>query len=170
MPDALFVYALQCVEHLCEIAHHLFVVQGCLQAFELSAQVLPVDVVHDIIGGAVLLEKVMHPDDMFVVQFSESACFFLELLQLLIEERKVVDIAHADGGIVVIALRHPLYEKLLDGHCLVELDIGSHISIAESTRREVALYAVDAPQDSPYGQHGTLVDAVLVHDTILLSA
>ena len=98
------------------------------------AQVLTVDVVHDIVGGSVLLKQVMHPDDMLVVEFAQSTRLFLELLQLRSEGFTIIGIADAYRRVVIVTLADTTHEELLDGILFPELYVRCHIRIAKTTR------------------------------------
>ena len=69
---------------------------------------------------------------MVVLEFAQPLGFLAEFLFLADELGRVVGIAHADGGVVGVALRDTFQEKLLHGKVLLKGHINHLIGIAET--------------------------------------
>ena len=102
---------------------------GTLEAL---LEVLAIDEIHNIIGCTVLIEQVIHPDNMHVMEFTQAQCLLSELLQLRIEFFGLSCIAHPDAAAVAAAFRDILHKELLDGIGLIEKDVSCHVGVAEA--------------------------------------
>ena len=80
VPNSLAMYLLQSFKHLLKHVTHLFLVHGLASALETLLEVLAIDIVHDIVGSPVLIEQVIHPDNVRVMKFAQAQSLLSEFL------------------------------------------------------------------------------------------
>ena len=113
-------------------------------AFETGRQTFAFDKVHHIIGGAVLVEQVVHPYNVLVFEFAQAACFLAELFALCIECALVLGKADGDVSCIVHAAAHAFNKEFLDGNSFVKGGVDGHVGIAKAARCQVFFYTVFA--------------------------
>ena len=167
VPDLLLVHLLKTLKHLAENAQALTLGQRLASTLQQGRERLTLDIVHHIVGRAVLLKQIVHLNQMLVMQTPEPASLLLELLALLLELLCIGGIAHADVcRVALVALIDTLHEELLHGKDLIELDIAHHIGIAESARRQIAFNTILSHlQLSTYRQHCMVFLVVVLHNS-----
>ena len=80
VPNTLAMHLLQSVKHLLKHVAHLFFFHGLASTLETLLEVLAIDIVHDIVGRPILIEQVIHPDNVRVMEFAQAQSLLPEFL------------------------------------------------------------------------------------------
>ena len=75
----------------------------------------------------------MNRYDVVIAQTTQASCLLAELVPLTGELLDIGLVAYADRQRVIIALADATHKELLDGHLLLELQVGSDIGVAKTT-------------------------------------
>ena len=103
------------------------------------------------------------------MQHAQATCFFTEFVALLGKLVLVDRITHTHGSVIVLALCDALHKELLDGDNLIEGCISSHIGVAESAARQVALDAILAHlQCSAHLEHRFYVKLLFITHNMMI--
>ena len=127
-------------ERLVKIVECRLFANGSL-LFHNIAQRFSVNVIHYIIGGLILVEKVIDFHNILTVKPADSLGFFVEFFSLFNKFWSIGNITHADS-IVALPLVNSFHEEFFDGHLFVESRVFSQIGVAKTTRRKIAFYAI----------------------------
>ena len=129
MGEALLVDNGQRAQHLLDDGQGLGFTQAASSA-QAVGQRLPVDVIHHVVGGAVVFKQIVYLGDALTVEPVDSLRLFLELLPLALKHLGIVLLAHADRS--ANAIVDATHEEFLHGEGGVKIEVLHHISVAEA--------------------------------------
>ena len=101
------------IEHLRQDEHQFLLRHGLACPLHALREAFAIHQVHHVVGGAVLVEEVMHTDDVWIDQLAQTLRLFLELLLLGSEGALVLRQADGDVGTVALTAAHPFDVEFL---------------------------------------------------------
>ena len=166
--DALLVDGLQGLHDGGEEAHHLPPVDPAPLVLDVGLEADALHILHDEVGGAVLLEVAAHPHDVWVAQkLGQHPGLIQEALQAVAEVLLPLPGEDGDLGGAGDPGGHGLGQELLDGHLDVQHLVQGQVGDAEAALAQHPAQDVLSGQDAAVGEgegvfvpvHGRIVAA-----------
>ena len=99
-------------------------------------------IVHHVVIGTILAERVGHAHDVGMVKPWQVNGFFLEFMAIVLRQAAV---GHAGDTAIATARVDFFHKKLLDGYFLTEVDMLGKVSDAKGALSQHLLYSISSP-------------------------